>query len=72
MAATIRAITGRAVATKSTPCQKIVRELIQLGWTPQKIGKELGMDADEVLRLKQISGLTENVRQPPVLPGVDD
>ena len=38
---------------------EIVRELTQLGWTPQKIGKELGMDADEVLRLKQISGLTE-------------
>ena len=37
----------------------IERELTRLGWTPQKIGKELGMDADEVLRLKQISGLTE-------------
>lgn len=37
----------------------IVRELTRLGWTPQKIGKELGMDADEVLRLKQISGLAE-------------
>jgi hypothetical protein len=27
---------------------EIVRELTRLGWTPQKIGKELGMDADEV------------------------
>ncbi|RIG31550.1 ParB/RepB/Spo0J family partition protein [Shigella boydii] len=28
-------------------------------WTNERIGTELGMDQDEVLRLKQISGLTE-------------
>ena len=28
-------------------------------WSPAKIGKELGMDKDEVLRLSQVSGLTE-------------
>lgn len=28
-------------------------------WTNARIGKELGMDADEVLRLKQITGLAE-------------
>ncbi|RCO72498.1 transcriptional regulator, partial [Escherichia coli] len=28
-------------------------------WTDERIGTELGMDQDEVLRLKQISGLTE-------------
>ncbi|WP_230492486.1 IbrB-like domain-containing protein [Martelella alba] len=37
----------------------IVRDLARLGWQDDKIAKELGMDADEVLRLKQISGLTE-------------
>lgn len=37
----------------------IVRDLYRLGWTDERIAKELGMDADEVLRLKQISGLTE-------------
>lgn len=37
----------------------IVRDLYRLGWTDERIGKELGMDEDEVLRLKQISGLTE-------------
>ena len=28
-------------------------------WTNARIGMELGMDADEVLRLKQITGLAE-------------
>lgn len=37
----------------------IVRDLARLGWTDERIGVELGMDPDEVLRLKQISGLTE-------------
>lgn len=37
----------------------IVRELVQLGWDDAKIGQELGMDSDEVLRLKQINGLLE-------------
>lgn len=37
----------------------IVRDLARLGWEESKIGEELGMDADEVLRLKQISGLAE-------------
>lgn len=30
-----------------------------MGWSEQKIGLELGMDSDEVLRLKQINGLLE-------------
>ena len=37
----------------------VVRDLVRLGWSDEKISKELGMDADEVLRLKQISGLAE-------------
>lgn len=37
----------------------IVRDLYRQGWDDRRIGEELGMDADEVLRLKQISGLTE-------------
>ena len=36
---------------------KIVGELHELGRTDTRIMKHLGMDADEVLRLKQISGL---------------
>lgn len=37
----------------------IVRDLSRLGWSDENISSELGMDPDEVLRLKQISGLTE-------------
>lgn len=38
---------------------EIVQELARRNWSDARIGKELGMDADEVLRLKQISGLAE-------------
>lgn len=38
---------------------EIVSELSKRNWSEKKIGKELGMDPDEVLRLKQISGLSE-------------
>ncbi len=37
----------------------IVIELKRRNWSDEKIGKELGMDADEVLRLCQLSGLAE-------------
>ncbi|HAV2168381.1 TPA: ParB N-terminal domain-containing protein [Escherichia coli] len=42
-----------------TSMSDIVRDLSRLGWTDEQIGTELGMDQDEVLRLKQISGLAE-------------
>lgn len=38
---------------------EIVADLRKRNWSPVKIGKELGMDKDEVLRLTQITGLTE-------------
>lgn len=38
---------------------EIVVELKRRNWSDQRIGKELGMDPDEVLRLSQISGLAE-------------
>ena len=37
----------------------IVIDLKRRNWSDKKIGKELGMDPDEVLRLSQISGLAE-------------
>jgi ParB-like chromosome segregation protein Spo0J len=37
----------------------IVLELRRRNWSDDKIGRELGMDADEVLRLYQITGLAE-------------
>ena len=38
---------------------EIIVELSKRKWSDSRIAKELGMDADEVLRLKQISGLAE-------------
>ncbi len=38
---------------------EIVLELSRRNWSDEKIAKELGMDADEVLRMKQITGLAE-------------
>ena len=38
---------------------KLVAALKKHNWTNERIGRELGMDADEVLRLKQITGLAE-------------
>ena len=51
--------THELLVTHLTAMSEIVRELSQLGWDDNKIGKELGMDSDEVLRLKQINGLQE-------------
>lgn len=38
---------------------EIVIELSRRKWSDKRIGRELGMEPDEVLRLKQISGLAE-------------
>lgn len=38
---------------------EIVQELARRNWKDEKIARELGMDADEVLRLKQVSGLAD-------------
>lgn len=44
---------------KISSMSDIVVELSRRNWSDKKIAVELGMDADEVLRLKQISGLAE-------------
>lgn len=38
---------------------RLVTALKKHYWTDEKIGQELGMDPDEVLRLKQVTGLAE-------------
>ncbi|AUV02005.1 ParB/RepB/Spo0J family partition protein [Phytobacter ursingii] len=58
MAATIRHNRARG-RHQINEMAEIVRELSRMGWTEEQIGQELGMDSDEVLRLKQINGLTE-------------
>jgi ParB-like chromosome segregation protein Spo0J len=42
-----------------TAMSDIVIELKRRNWSNDKIGRELGMDADEVLRLCQMTGLAE-------------
>lgn len=58
MASTIRhnRARGKHSVVKMTD---IVLELKRRNWTDAKIGKQLGMDPDEVLRLSQIGGLAE-------------
>lgn len=58
MASTIRHNRARG-KHKLDSMSDIVIELSRRNWSDKKIAKELGMDADEVLRLKQISGLAE-------------
>lgn len=56
MASTIRH--NRARGTHAVePMSKLVEALYFAGWSDRRIGRELGMDRDEVLRLKQFSGL---------------
>lgn len=58
MASTIRHNRARG-KHKVEAMSDIVIELKRRNWTDEKIAKNLGMDADEVLRLCQITGLQE-------------
>lgn len=58
IAATIRHNRARG-KHKIDAMSDIVVELKRRNWSDEKIGKQLGMDPDEVLRLCQISGLAE-------------
>jgi len=58
MAATIRHNRARG-KHQVEGMSNIVQELTRKKWSEQRIAKELGMDHDEVLRLKQITGLAE-------------
>jgi len=58
MASTIRHNRARG-KHKVEAMSDIVIELSRRNWSDEKIAKNLGMDPDEVLRLKQISGLAE-------------
>ncbi|MDU6263745.1 MAG: ParB/RepB/Spo0J family partition protein [Anaerocolumna aminovalerica] len=58
MASTIRH--NRARGTHQIrSMSEIVIDLTKEGWPEEKVCKELGMELDEVIRLKQISGLKE-------------
>lgn len=58
MASTIRHNRARGKHAVQSMSQ-IVLELSRRNWSDEKIARQLGMDADEVLRLKQITGLAD-------------
>jgi len=58
IAATIRHNRARGKHQVSA-MSDIILELSRRNWSDAKIGRELGMEPDEVLRLKQITGLAE-------------
>jgi ParB-like chromosome segregation protein Spo0J len=61
MAATIRHNRARG-KHKITAMSDIVLDLKKRNWSDAKIAKNLGMDADEVLRLSQIGGIAETFK----------
>ncbi|HAT6805109.1 TPA: ParB N-terminal domain-containing protein [Citrobacter freundii] len=58
MATTVRHNRARANPAVLS-VSEIVRDLSRLGWSDDRISRELGMEADEILRLKQLTGLPE-------------
>jgi hypothetical protein len=46
------------------PMVDLVRSLLQAGWEDDKIAEQLGMDADEILRLKQAMTAAEAFERP--------
>lgn len=58
MASTVRHNRARGKHSVNAMSDMVI-ELKKRNWTDKRIGKELGMDEDEVLRLCQISGLVE-------------
>jgi ParB-like chromosome segregation protein Spo0J len=58
IAATIRHNRARGVHQVDA-MSEIVMDLARRGWADEKIGRELGMEPDEVLRLRQVTGLAE-------------
>ncbi|KOF55311.1 hypothetical protein AD428_01550 [Achromobacter sp. DMS1] len=61
IAATIRHNRARGVHGVA-PMTDVVVNLLRSGWTDGEVARELGMDDDEVLRFKQVSGLPELFR----------
>ncbi|WP_243040115.1 IbrB-like domain-containing protein [Dyella sedimenti] len=64
IAATIRHNRARGVHGV-LPMTDIVVALLQAGWSEGEVARQLGMDDDEVLRFKQVSGLPELFRDHP-------
>lgn len=58
MASTIRHNRARGVHQIESMSEIIV-DMVKEGWSDMEIAKHLGMNSDEVLRLKQLSGIAE-------------
>jgi ParB-like chromosome segregation protein Spo0J len=58
MASTVRHNMARG-AHRVDLTAKLVATLTKHHWTDARIGEEIGMDSDEVLRMKQVTGLAE-------------
>ncbi|KKL25861.1 hypothetical protein LCGC14_2401070, partial [marine sediment metagenome] len=58
MSSTIRHNRARGKHSVLPMCD-VVKSLVELGWDDDRIGLELGMSSDEVLRLKQFTGLPD-------------
>jgi len=70
IAATIRHNRARGVHGV-LPMTDIVVTLLQAGWHESDVARELGMDDEEVLRFKQVSGLPELFRHHEYSPSWD-
>jgi len=70
IAATIRHNRARGVHGV-LPMTDIVVTLLQAGWHEHDVARELGMDDEEVLRFKQVSGLPELFRNHEYSPSWD-
>lgn len=70
IAATIRHNRARGVHGVM-PMTDIVVMLLRAGWNETDVARELGMDGDEVLRFKQVSGLPELFRDHEYSPSWD-
>jgi len=70
IAATIRHNRARGVHGV-LPMTDIVVTLLQAGWSEPDVARELGMDEEEVLRFKQVSGLPELFRHHDYSPSWD-
>ncbi|MBN1361803.1 MAG: ParB N-terminal domain-containing protein [Sedimentisphaerales bacterium] len=63
MASCIRHNRARG-AHKLTGMSLIVDAMIQAGWTDDRIAEALGMDADEILRMRQVGGVAATYNRP--------
>ena len=63
MAATVAFNRARGVH-KLDSMTDIVLSMLRAGWTDDEIAQAMGMDADEILRMKQVSGIAEAYTRP--------